>query len=80
MAEGMSSNEALLALEQALREKLNPVRPDQNFVVSLRKRLEESPAYNQQRRLAATMLTIATGLLVGLVVFLIGRNFIQETG
>jgi len=74
-----SANEALLALEQSLRAQLNPVAPNQQFVGRLRQRLEDSPTYRQQRRLAVQMLTIAVGLVVGLTIFLIGRGFIRES-
>lgn len=74
-----SADEALLALEQSLRSQLNYVKPDQQFVGRLRQRLEDSPTYRQQRRLAVQMLTVAVGLVVGLVIFLIGRGFIQES-
>lgn len=74
-----SANEALLALEQSLRSQLNPVEPDQLFVGSLRQRLEDSPTYRQQRRLAVQMLTVAVGLVVGLAIFLIGRGFMHES-
>lgn len=74
-----SADEALLALEQSLRSQLNYVKPDQQFVGRLRQRLEDSPTYRQQRRLAVKMLTVAVGLVVGLAIFLIGRGFIQES-
>lgn len=74
-----SANEALLSLEQSLRLQLNPVQPDQQFVGRLRQRLEDSPTYRQQKRLAMKMLTIAVGLVAGLAIFLIGRGFIHES-
>lgn len=80
MSEGTSSDQALLALEHDLRSRLSAVTPDRKFVNNLRQRLEESPVYLQQRRTAAKMLTIAAGLMVGLVVFLIGRGLMRETG
>ncbi len=73
-----TSDEALLALENALKTKLKAVKPDQNFVGNLHIRLESSPVYRQQRRRAATLLSIAAGLLVGLAIFLVGRAFIEE--
>ncbi len=79
LTDSKTSDEALLALEHTLRSRLSPVKPDQKFVNSLRTRLEESPVYSQQRRTAAKMLTIAAGLMVGLVVFLIGRGLMRET-
>lgn len=78
MSEKKSSDEALLALEKSLKTKLSQVKPDQNFIGNLHRRLEDSPVYRQQRRKAATLLSIAAGLLVGLAIFLVGRAFIQE--
>jgi hypothetical protein len=52
--------------------------PDRQFVGRLRKRLENSPTYQKQERLAATFLTVAAGLVVGLVIFLIGKGFIND--
>lgn len=75
----MTENEELLALEKSLKDQLNPVKPDQSFVGCLSKRLEDSPAYRRKRRMAATMLTVAGGLVFGLAIFLIGRGFIHNT-
>lgn len=69
---------SLLELERSLRKRLSPVKPDQQFVGTLRQRLEDSPAYRHQRRLAVSMLSIAAGLVVGLAIFLIGRSFIHS--
>lgn len=73
-------NESLLALEDSLKRRLHPVKPDRHFVRGLRKRLEESNMLYRQRRTAATLFTIAGGLLVGLVIFLIGRGFLSSSG
>lgn len=77
MSEKVSTNEELLAIEEALRTRLNPVRPNQKFVSNLRQRLVESPAYQQRQQKAAKLLTVAGGLMFGLVVFLIGRRLIE---
>ena len=79
MVDKSYSNEALIALEKSLRDKLNPIELDQNFVLNLRRQLEDSPIHQQQRRLAVQMLTVAAGLVVGLLVFLIGRGLVQKT-
>jgi len=76
MNESDTLNESLLILEEKLKAKLNPVEPSQNFVVNLRKALEESDVAQQQRRTAASLLTIALGLIVGLAIFLIGKKFL----
>lgn len=73
-------NESLLSLEDSLKGKFLPVKPDQQFVRRLRTRLEESPILHRRRRAAASLLTIAGGLLVGLAIFLIGRGFISQSG
>lgn len=72
-------NESLIALENSLKTKLQSVEPNQHFVNKLRTRLEESPILYRQRRTAATFLTIAGGLLIGLVIFLIGRGFLNQS-
>jgi len=75
-----SQNETLLALENSLKHQLKPVQPNRHFVIGLKTRLETSNLLDRQRRTAATLLTIAGGLLIGLVVFLIGRGFLSESG
>lgn len=82
MTESKFPDETLLALEQSLKTQLNPVHPNGKFVRDLKARLEEATIYDQKRRTAGKLLTIAIGLLVGLVIFLIGREFTdrgQET-
>jgi hypothetical protein len=78
MKEIQSANDDLLVLEQALRAKLHPITPNQDFVGQLRGQLENSPIYQRQRETAHVFLTIAGGLLVGLAVFLVGRGIFQE--
>jgi hypothetical protein len=78
MTQERSINEKLLALETSLKSKLHPVMPDRQFVGHLRRRLEESTTYRKQRRLVATLLSVAAGLVVGLVIFLIGKGFIND--
>ncbi len=72
-------NESLLDLENSLKNKFHPVQPNQQFVRQLRIRLEESPILYRRRRTAATLLTIAGGLLVGLAIFLIGTRFLRQS-
>jgi hypothetical protein len=71
-------NESLIALENTLKKKLYPVQPNQHFVQKLRTRLEKSNILDRQQRTAATYLTIAGGLLIGLAIFLIGRGFLRK--
>jgi len=78
MPQGKLINEKLLALEKSLKLKLQPVMPDQQFVGRLREHLEDSQTFQKQRKLAATFLSVAAGLLVSLVIFLIGRGFFQD--
>lgn len=73
-----SVNERLLELEKSLKTKLHPVIPDRKFVGHLRKRLEDSTIYQNKKKLAATLLSVAAGLTIGLVIFLIGVGFLQE--
>lgn len=79
MAEFTSKNDPLLALERSLRAELSPVKPDKQFIGKLRQRLEVSPIYQHQRRLAISLLSIAVGLVAGLVIFLIGHGFIKHS-
>ena len=76
MTNNKSNNEPLLVLEKTLRQHLNPVSPDDVFISDLRQRLEHSSLWERQKRTAFSMLTVAIGLLVGLIIFLIGRHFI----
>ncbi len=79
MAEFTAKNDQLLALERSLRAELSPVKPSQHFIGNLGQRLEVSPIYQQQRRLAISLLSIAIGLVAGLVIFLIGHGFIRHS-
>jgi hypothetical protein len=74
------SNHELLRLENSLRQTLHPVYPDQKFVGSLRRQLNEEACKDSSHRLAVSFLTIAAGLIAGLVVILIGRILIKEKG
>lgn len=78
MKEIQSINDDLLALERSLKSKMHPIEPDQQFVGNLRVRLEDPSRYQQPRKAAYSFLTIAGGLLFGLIVFLIGREILQE--
>ncbi len=78
MSDTALTNEELLALENSLKHQLNPVHPRKDFVGALKQRLVNFPTYKDRRRMAATMLSIALGLLTGLVIFLIGRQFIRD--
>lgn len=78
MTENDFSNDALLALEQTLKSRLHPIEPSQNFVGSLKRKLEESTTAHRQNRLAVKLLVVAVGLTVGLAVFLIGRGYLLK--
>lgn len=78
MKEIQSTNQELLALEQSLKNRFQPIKPDQKFVGELRSRLEATPGYQQQRKAAYFLLSVAGGLFIGLLIFLIGRGFFQE--
>lgn len=79
MKEIQSHNKDLLALEQSLKSKMHPIKPDQKFVGELRIRLEDMPFYERQKNSAYTMLTVVGGLLFGLIIFLIGKGLLQES-
>ncbi|QRN83533.1 hypothetical protein JR338_01910 [Chloroflexota bacterium] len=78
MAEGLAAENQLNKIEQTLRTKLAPIAPNDQFIGTLRNRLEGSTIYEKQHRLAVSMLSIAVGLVVGLVVFLVGRGFVND--
>ncbi len=78
MKDNQFTHSDLFALEQSLKSRLNPITPDQSFVGNLRSRLEESPIYQQQRETAYFLLSIASGLVVGLVIFLIGKGIMYD--
>jgi hypothetical protein len=78
MAEKLAYGDQLSQIERSLRTKLAPVAPNEQFIGGLRQRLEDSPIYQKQRRLAASLLSIALGLVVGLIIFLIGRGMVTE--
>lgn len=73
MTDDTISNDDLLDLEKSLRLGLHPIQPDQNFVGSLLKRLEQASLQDDEHRLAISFLTIAIGLVAGLVIFLLGQ-------
>jgi hypothetical protein len=77
MKEIQSANDDLFVIEQALRAKLHPIKPNQDFVGNLRGQLESSSIYQCQQETAHMFLTIAGGLVVGMVVFLVGRGIFQ---
>ncbi len=79
MMEYTANNDQLLALERSLQSELSPVRPNQQFIGNLRQRLVDSPIFRQQRRLAISFLSIAIGLVAGLVIFLIGHGFVKHS-
>jgi hypothetical protein len=71
-------HQSLMNLEKSLKYKLHPVQPRRDFVGTLRDRLENSSIYDDKRKMAVTMLLIAIGLVTGLAIFLIGRQFMNE--
>lgn len=79
MAEELAYEDQLSKIEQSLRTKLAPVAPNEQFIGRLRQRLEGSPIYQKQQRLAVSLLSIAFGLVVGLIIFLVGRGLVNET-
>lgn len=68
----------LLTLEQRLRSKMHPVQPDKKFIGALRSQLEQASTQSREHRLAASFLTIAGGLMLGLIIYLIGRLYIHQ--
>jgi hypothetical protein len=79
MAERLVADDQLYRIEQSLRNKLAPIVPNDQFIGSLRQRLEGSTIYEKQHRLAVSMLSVALGLVVGLGIFLVGRGLVHDT-
>lgn len=74
MKDKQFSQSDLLAFEKSLKNRLQPITPDQDFVGGLHLRLEESPIYQQQRETAYFLFSIVSGLVIGLVIFLLGKG------
>ena len=78
MAERLAAENQLNRIEQSLRAKLAPIVTNDKFIGNLRERLEGSTIFEKQQRLAVSMLSIALGLVVGLVIFLVGRGLVHD--
>lgn len=78
MINAHSQDFSLRQLEQSLKTDLRPVQPDRRFVGQLRDRLVESPVYRRQHQLALKLLTIAIGLIIGLLTFLLGKRILEK--
>lgn len=79
MKETHPKNVDLIALEDLLRARFQAIKPDQQFVGILHTKLENSPILQKQRKVAYVLMTTAGGLLLGLIIFLIGKGFLQES-
>lgn len=75
MTEDKVLDQSLLDLERSLKESLNPVKPDTQFIHELRQQLEGSSLHKKTQRAGISLLLIAGGLTAGLVIFLLGRRF-----
>lgn len=73
------TNHDLMDLEQLLKSRFQSIKPDQQFVGNLRTKLENSPIYQKQRKMAYILMTTAGGLFLGLIIFLIGKGMLQES-
>lgn len=79
MVERIAAENQIKKIEQTLRVKLAPIIPNDQFIGNLRKRLEGSTIYEKQHHLAVSMLSIAVALVVGLVIFLVGRGLVNDS-
>lgn len=79
MVERIAAENQIKKIEQTLRVKLAPIIPNDQFIGNLRKRLEGSTIYEKQHHLAVSMLSIAVALIVGLVIFLVGRGLVNDS-
>ena len=78
MTEANYVENSLITLERSLKETLNPVKPDKQFVSDLKRQLINQPINREEQRTAISLLLIAAGLFSGLVVFLLGRRFFES--
>ena len=79
MVERIAAENQIKKIEQTLRVKLAPIIPNDQFIGNLRKRLEGSTIFEKQHHLAVSMLSIAVALIVGLVIFLVGRGLVNDS-
>ena len=78
MVRRKSTDESLLSIEKSLKTHLGPIDPDKGFIDELWQDLERSSLWDKQERTALSLLIIAVGLLVGTLIFLVGRYFLRE--
>jgi len=67
----------LAALENALRDRLHPIEPDQEFINDLAENLARASLNRRQKQIGQSILIILGGLLIGWLIFWIGREFIK---
>ncbi len=70
----------LKALEDKLKERLQPIEPNQEFISELGKDLAKACYNGPQRRLGEGLLLTAGGFMIGLLIFWIGRKFLEAEG
>jgi hypothetical protein len=65
------------ALENTLMDRLHPIEPNQKFIGELAKDLAEASFNRRQRRLGQSLLISLGGLMIGWLIFWIGREFVK---
>lgn len=67
----------LTALENSLRANLHPIAPDQKFIHELASDLADASIRRHQKRIGQALLLVAGGLVIGLLIFWIGRGILE---
>jgi len=77
MIQLLLSEADLKALENSLRANLHPIEPDQKFIRELAHDLADASIHYRQKRISQALLLITGGLVIGLLIFWIGRGFME---
>ena len=77
MDQEVYSEADLTTLENSLRANLHPIEPDQKFIRELAKDLADASIQYRQKRIGQALLLVVGGLVIGFVIFWIGRSFME---
>lgn len=80
MDQQVFSESDLTALENYLRANLHPIEPDQKFIHELARDLADTSIQYRQKRIGQALLLVAGGLVIGFLIFWIGRGFMEGEG
>jgi len=68
----------LSALENSLRANLHRLEPDQIFIHELAHDLADASIHVRQKRIGQALLLATGGLVIGFLIFFIGRGFLDR--